>query len=171
MRIPASLVLSILLISCVGEKAEKSIYGKWAGVIKVEGINSRIKDYIELHIDSSNIFICSYFEIDRAPIRYTIEGDSLYYYDFDYSVGYKLIGDNVLVLSMEDQFDTLMRMDESELMYDEIERENNTELQRFYDNFYCRADSFYRSVGIEFEIVEDDTTTNEVFDFDMERIE
>ena len=102
MKISILTIALLLLVSCKGEENSTLPIGKWAGVTGSIHYDAPIKEYCELHITSKEIYISSHWDIDIRSIKYSVRGDSLYYTEFDYSVGFRLINDSSIILSIKE---------------------------------------------------------------------
>jgi len=137
--------------------------GKWAGLHDTE--------YVEYHIDSSIISIYSLWQANLGSIRYRMENDSLFYYDLNYSVGINRLNDTTIILSTSESSDTLYRLSNSTITFDEVDINDSIALRAFYDMVFDRGLDFYSTKGMVFDTVEEDSRWESEFDFEMDMIE
>ena len=140
MKISVAIILSLFFLSCTGAIDKATLVGKWAGVFEGE--------YYEMHIDSAEIHVFSHWQANRGSMQYSIIGDSLYYESYDYSVGFESLSNDLIVLSTTENSDTLCRLNNSILTYDEIDLKDSVEFQDYIKAFYNRAEAHYANIGI-----------------------
>jgi len=124
----------IFLVLCTCQKSEvlPNLIGKWYTLSTEEG-------YAELEIDSNEIKIYSEFHANLPHIRYTIDGDSIKYLNYDYSVGFRILSDTMIILSTSEIVDTLISLHESIITFHEIDYHNDSIFNFFHDQFLQRA--------------------------------
>jgi len=154
-----AIVFTLVIYSCSTKQEPSSPSGKWAGI--------HDNEYVELHIDSTVVNVYSlWHRVPRRSIRYKMHDDSLLYYDYGYSVGYKKLSDSIIILSTAESIDTLYRMNDAIITFDEVDENDSIALKTFYELVYARGMKMYSEKGMEFEIVEEAEDT--IFDFEME---
>jgi hypothetical protein len=139
-----TIILALLLftiIACDRAEAEYPFVGKWAGLSD--------DHYIEVHITKDSIFPYEMMFGRLQPIHFTIKGDSLHYSTFDKVVAYKVLGDSLLVLSNNDFYDTVYKLDQTIIMIDEIEYHDTVRIKEYESGFARRANAYYKSLGYE----------------------
>ncbi len=109
-----------------------NIIGKWYSYSEEEG-------YTEWDIDSTEIGIFSHYSANLGKIRYKIENDTIYYVDYNYTIKILSLSDSVLVLDSKSGRDTLYRLNDRIVTYNNIDYSNDSIFNGFYHKFVKRA--------------------------------
>jgi len=150
MKLKILIILLTVLFSCTVKSEKDYPIGKWASSID--------REYVEMQFDSNEIYVYSHWGTINRNIRYTFMRDSLYYIDYNYFVKYIRLNDTTIILSVSGAIDTLYRLNDTVVTYQEIDHEDSVQSQIFWKKFNKRADSFYSKKGIRFLTDEMDST-------------
>jgi hypothetical protein len=158
MKYKISIICFLILISCNNNEKVNSIFGKWYGISDL--------GYTELKIKYEEILIYSHLMQESSPISYSINGDSMYYFNYGYSVGFTLLNDTSLVLGTYDQIDTVYKLEESVVTFDEIIPDDTTAYNEFITAFGQRAHNCYQIYG-KLNVLEIDTATYNILEEEL----
>lgn len=161
MRIFTVILICLSVISCRLNQSDNSIQGKWAGAL--EG------DYYELYIDSSEVHVFTSWFANGGTYKYYIEADSIFYPETGFAAKLSKLNDSAAVLIYDTEMDTLHKLNDRVISYDEIDPNDTIAFQIFIDDFYTRAKSYYKRSGGDY-LENTDNRLNEAFQEEIFKI-
>ena len=126
------LISTILVYSCTPKKEKMDISGKWSSFSKEDG-------YVEFEVDSSEVASFWHYMGNQLKRRYKIENDTLRYLDYELSAKVTILSDTSLILKSLNRCDTLFRLNDTILTFNEINFKDTITFNKFYHNFEQRA--------------------------------
>ena len=139
-----TIILALLLftiLACDRAKSEYPFVGKWAGL--------STEEYVETLITTDTIYGYSMHAGSFQPIHFEVKRDSLHYSTYNMVVGYQMINDSILVIGNMDFSDTLYKLDQSIIMFEEFNHMDTAGIRKYESEFFRRANAYYKSLGYE----------------------
>jgi hypothetical protein len=125
------LMILISVNSCDSSKTEKGILGKWYSITKDDG-------YVEFNITTTDLSVFSDIMGNKGQFEYKIEEDTIRYLNNNFSAKITRIGHEILVLKYKNCIDSLFRLNDSIISFNEINNKNYSAFSNFIKNFQQR---------------------------------
>jgi len=126
------LIISISADSCTKTTENIDISGKWYTF-------SEDYDYTEYEITSNEIHPFSHSMGNMAFSDYEIKGDTLTCISMQYSKAIRKVSDSIFIMTNADKVDSFFKLDESVITFHEINYQDDSIFNIFYEQFTERA--------------------------------
>ena len=132
-------LLIVLIGSCSKSTDPDKIIGKWWLVDIEEKFGYRDVEYVEAHFKDGEAYFLAFQAFEKFYQRFRIDSDSIYYYDYNYSLGYEIVNDTTLRLYGSEKAWSFYKLDDSVVTYDEVNMSDSTLKNDFIWDVKARA--------------------------------